>query len=326
MVVPEPVCTPAHVAARTTRRRVVSWVVIDGVAVRSVGQFCCLALVVAVGALMGEWIQVIHRVVPKDQREHAIREIHREALHAIQACTFVHGYVEVFFSANATVNNAVSWKPAQAITPLPLQLRAAAARSLDQTLDRLVESLRSPGVKGAHNVRRRTAPVTFMRNLASQIPAIRLASDASRNTSSLQVSIGWVSDHGDFGTDMLHRGTEINYAEHAALVAAITRINSKYPGRKIEAFSDSKLAVFHIRRHGIGNAKIDPLMRSGKIRVFWVRGHDGHPLNETAHRLAVHTRRSIEWNIPERHRRHIQKQILADLWDQLYPTPSLGDH
>lgn len=318
MVVPNAAHNPAIAAAQRKPRRIVSWIVVDGVAEKVIGNTCCLVLVVAVESPNGNWIRVIRRAVPKDSRQQALQEIHIEAERAIRSGALVHGAVEVFFSSYLSLHKTVIWRSSRTQKPLPLQLRASATHSLNTSLALLEKQVRTLATK----VKPRKfavpiAPKALMHAIASQLPAVRLATDASKNTTTHTVSIGWVSDHGDYGSTLIHRGTKITEAEYTALVRALIRIVRRHPGRRVHAYTDSKQAVVLLRRRQHNNEVVQQLLQTGMIRVYWVRGHHGHPLNEAAHRLAVHTRRSVEWDIPEKHRIRVERQIMQDLWDEL---------
>lgn len=308
---------PALLAARSVRPRLASWVVVDGIAETIIEDQCCLALVVATSSPSGEWLKIIARSVLVEHRDAAIADIHIEAERSIRAIALVHGAIEVFVTPYSSADATVVWRSKKTAAPLSLHLRAFASRMLLQTKANMALTLIKPAIRAARSLMQRTATEQTMSDIASRLPPVKVATDASLNTSSKQAAIGWATDHGDYGSALIKRGTKIHVAEYAALIRGIERVLKRHPGRRVLVYSDSKPAIYLLKRRGVNRQDIDTLLQIGVIRVAWVRGHCGHPLNEAAHRLAVHARRSVEWKIPTEHRAQVQRKIVAELWEQL---------
>jgi ribonuclease HI len=96
------------------------------------------------------------------------------------------------------------------------------------------------------------------------------------------------------------RKTTNNRMELMAVIVALTKIKS--PGHEVVIYSDSKYVVDAIEKNWIGgwvkkswkDVKNPDLWKQylkvsaeHKIRFVWVRGHNGHPMNERCDVLAV---------------------------------------
>lgn len=97
-----------------------------------------------------------------------------------------------------------------------------------------------------------------------------------------------------------YRLTTNNRMELLAVIAALEAL--KRPGMEVTVVSDSKYVVdavekgwlFDWERKGFAKKKNPDLWlrflkvyRQHKVRFQWIRGHNGHPLNELCDRLAV---------------------------------------
>ncbi|MFD4369390.1 RNase H family protein [Rhodococcus sp. NPDC058521] len=59
--------------------------------------------------------------------------------------------------------------------------------------------------------------------------------------------------------------------------------------------------------------KFLPRLHGRQVRISWVRGHSGHPLNQIADRLALSARRTFEAGLPADSRRLIGHNIVSSL-------------
>ena len=154
------------------------------------------------------------------------------------------------------------------------------------------------------------------------LPPLRMATDASHNRG--RCGMAWVDEAGGFGVTY---GTKMRIAEAEtrALHAALKRARHMGGARPVLIESDSRRAVDAITAdvdveriqwaHGeaaLMVAEARELATDPRITVRWVRGHNGHPLNELADRLAMHERRSRQWNLDREIVAGQQERIAAD--------------
>jgi len=87
------------------------------------------------------------------------------------------------------------------------------------------------------------------------------------------------------------------------LLAVITALEAlKFEGTEIQIFSDSKYVVDAVNQNWIGSwqrkgfnkiknpdlwKRFLQIYPKHKVRFTWIKGHNGHPLNERADQLAV---------------------------------------
>lgn len=152
------------------------------------------------------------------------------------------------------------------------------------------------------------------------LPELTVATDASKSRRR-GVGVACVSADGVRHQRMVPNVTTVLEGELLAIELAIDR----FAGRRLHILTDSQLALQHLGvldtqwpLRATGGAKsavsrISEAMRGREIRLSWVRGHDGHLLNETAHRLAMAMRRAHEAHIPTETRRAIAEQIVEPL-------------
>ncbi len=166
---------------------------------------------------------------------------------------------------------------------------------------------------------------------AARAPLV-IASDASRSRFTGTMTCAWVSEEGRAASfPAPSRARCIADGEYHALVTAIRQNVSAHPGRRLVVLSDSRPALRRLRTGGTGDAAADRLLCDGVISARWVRGHNGHLLNEIADRLARGLRRSREFRLAVDESARIRAQILEDLWVALHaptqaPTPTAEYH
>ncbi|BCN62835.1 hypothetical protein RE9431_12900 [Prescottella equi] len=152
------------------------------------------------------------------------------------------------------------------------------------------------------------------------LPELTVATDASKSRRR-GVGVACVSADGVRHQRMVPNVATVLEGELLAIELAIDR----FAGRRLHILTDSQQALQHLgvletswplRATGGANAavaRIHEAMRGREIRLSWVRGHAGHLLNETAHRLAMAMRRAHEAHIPTATRRAIAEQIVEPL-------------
>lgn len=155
------------------------------------------------------------------------------------------------------------------------------------------------------------------------VNGLTLACDASRGRGRNLNGCGWVLAYKDGSSPAI--GMYTTAADHGGIrggeLAAVRRglqctVNLHPALREgtgdITVLSDSKAALSLIERYLAGAdisgedsvaqkecGKIAGLTRGVNVKFKWVRGHDGHPMNEMADRLAVMARRTEEANLDE---------------------------
>lgn len=165
------------------------------------------------------------------------------------------------------------------------------------------------------------------RTAAGIVPVpVTVCSDASWSASSASAlrTYGWVTDFGHGGSGLLGpcRGRRTRdraaQAEYQGAVKALTAVVRRHPGRPVELLCDSRDALHLLRTTGSGDERVDQRLADGRIRLRWVKGHTGVPLNEAADRLCLGTRRILESGAgcPER-LDALRDAVLDDLSRQL---------
>jgi len=152
------------------------------------------------------------------------------------------------------------------------------------------------------------------------LPELTVATDASKSRRR-GVGVACVSEEGNRHQRMVPNVKTVVAGELLAIELAIDR----FTDRRLHILTDSQsalqyLGVTHpdrpLPRDGEATAVADRIRHSlvgREVRFSWVRGHNGHLLNETADRLAVAARRAYEAGIPTETRRAIAEQIVEPL-------------
>jgi len=144
---------------------------------------------------------------------------------------------------------------------------------------------------------------------AAPQPELVIAVDGSRSRAG-DGSWAWISEEGQWRTGV-GRYSSILQAELIAINAALSAAPQ---GRPLRILCDSRDAIRHATR-ALRGEPVDPNLTNAAARVVaaiardhrerdvaieWVKGHNGHPLNDRADRLAVHARRAAGTeNTPE---------------------------
>ncbi|MBD8505794.1 hypothetical protein HT102_04755 [Hoyosella sp. G463] len=148
-----------------------------------------------------------------------------------------------------------------------------------------------------------------------------IGTDASIDKLRPGAGIAAIDAEGRTATRFLPAIADTFHAELAAIELAIDSAPRDLP---LRILSDNQHAVRALGKkanlHRISNASTRRLVqritskRNGRrIEISWVRGHNGHSLNEAAHRLAVATRRCRTANATPEALRAISHTIASDL-------------
>jgi ribonuclease HI len=144
-----------------------------------------------------------------------------------------------------------------------------------------------------------------------------VATDASVGLRTGSAAIACISQDGRTRELRLSRRHDVTLCELRAILLAV----ETYHGA-LHIQSDSLTAVTLLtsgkvdpkaRRYASLLARIEAASAGRTVTYEWVRGHNGHPLNEAANRLAIATRRGAELHLPPGIRRKVRTQITADL-------------
>lgn len=107
------------------------------------------------------------------------------------------------------------------------------------------------------------------------------------------------------------RKTTNNRMELLAVIVGLKAL--KQPGQQVTIYSDSKYVIDAIEKRWVYNwirngfkgkknkdlwLQLVDLLKQHNVRLVWVRGHAGHPLNERCDRLAVAASKDrVNWKI-----------------------------
>lgn len=120
-----------------------------------------------------------------------------------------------------------------------------------------------------------------------------IATDAARSHRSATVAVA--TSTGTIHTFRSEQKLGIRELEMEGIASAMVHFSAKYPNRKIVILSDSRPALSRIAARGFGIDKVDAILATGLVTLKWVRGHNGHGLNDIADRAARILRMKIEW-------------------------------
>jgi ribonuclease HI len=130
------------------------------------------------------------------------------------------------------------------------------------------------------------------------VAPLRVGTDASKSRRR-GVGVGLATERGEIRARFFTRTADIVHGELQAIEFAL----DSYLGRPLLIESDSLNAVRYLtersqpsnRVHAEAVARILPRLKATSSRVVWVRGHDGHDLNEAADRASRAARRQHEF-------------------------------
>ncbi|MFD4294396.1 ribonuclease H family protein [Rhodococcus sp. NPDC058532] len=151
---------------------------------------------------------------------------------------------------------------------------------------------------------------------AVPLPELVIATDASKNSRRRGVGVACVRADGVRRQKMVPDVGSVLAGELVAIELAV----SSFRNHPLLILTDSRAALTclgsgHPNRGTIATTvdRIHHLSHGRRVRFSWVRGHDGHPLNEAAHRLAVAARRGHEADIAPGVRAAVADNIVAPL-------------
>lgn len=137
--------------------------------------------------------------------------------------------------------------------------------------------------------------------------SVVIATDASRGRRGKLTGLGMVTDSGGVVLSSLRAETVLE-GEFAAVSAALERYGSRRD--VIDILTDSQKVWARMNEEDLLGGRmrgpqekrcvqrVDELRRRGvTVRVHWVRGHNGHVLNDIADRAAVAARRMTQWGL-----------------------------
>ncbi len=142
-----------------------------------------------------------------------------------------------------------------------------------------------------------------------------VATDASVGLGRASAGLACVDETGRQCTWQL-RSRDVLYCELRAIQLAVEHFSGP-----LQILTDSRSAVSlitnpeHRSRPRVQalTERIRQHMAGRDVSIEWVRGHDGHPLNEAADRLAMAARRARELSMPAHVARQINQRIVQDL-------------
>lgn len=144
---------------------------------------------------------------------------------------------------------------------------------------------------------------------------LMVATDASVGTGRSSAGLACVDEHGRQFTWRL-RSRNVLYCELRAIKLAVEHFSGP-----LQILTDSRASVglitnpAHRARPRVQAVveQIRHLIADRDVSIEWVRGHDGHPLNEAADRLAMAARRARELAMPAQVAKQISRRIVRDL-------------
>ena len=150
----------------------------------------------------------------------------------------------------------------------------------------------------------RSSPVPGPARSGKRAPVMQVATDASKRRGRAGVGISAVDAAGGVCVDYLPDVESINLGECLAIEMAVRR----HTGR-LEILTDSLQVATYLQSDDPDVPRWLISSHAGRIRalreklqstgstVRWVRGHDGHQLNEAANRAAIAVRRNNEFDV-----------------------------
>lgn len=162
----------------------------------------------------------------------------------------------------------------------------------------------------------RPVPMRRPEAAAPDRPCRVVATDASLARRRTGAGIACVDAEGTFAQGIA-RTSSIAIAELSAIELAVRT----FPRGDLLVLSDSRPALAWLADPDrVTDPHLQHLLaaiRTGsagrRVRFDWVKGHDGHRLNETADRLAMAARRAREFQQDEAVRKRIAASIIGDL-------------
>ena len=137
----------------------------------------------------------------------------------------------------------------------------------------------------------------------------------------------WINENGHWDS----AAGEYTSPLHTEVAAIAAALGAHRADRPLHILCDSRDAIAHATRALTGepiaehtNNSVARILASiarkhagREVTLEWVKGHNGHPLNDRADRLAVHTRRTEGQKLPEFEK---VAAAIADLATDLIPA------
>lgn len=249
---------------------------------------------------------------------------------AIASLQRVHGALPVLFYRDSMADHRCHIK-AQSIPTLQMErlrsvARDAAQARIAQALPVMMELCPQQGsLMAAQSIQMWNKQVKVLAPIIiAQLRPIVIATDAARSRRSATVAVA--SSTGEIHYFASERTLAIRELEMEGIASAMNHFTTQHPRRKIVILSDSKAALKRIRTHGFGIPEVDAILHSGQVSLEWVRGHNGHGLNDIADRAARLLRMKLECDFPDQWLTERQANLRADLLENLRTDPSLNSY
>ncbi len=158
----------------------------------------------------------------------------------------------------------------------------------------------------------------FETETVTKLPTLLVATDGSADNNSY-VGLGWVGDDGRYSAGgWRQRGRRQVNALRAEIAAVVSAMDGVHTDRRVELLIDSRTVLEDVRlamdakpvRFG-SRFPTRTLHRLAvmDVQASWVKGHQGHGLNEAADQLATYARRCAIAGIEPR--RSVMKEIVG---------------
>ncbi|GAA1360651.1 ribonuclease HI [Streptomyces beijiangensis] len=176
--------------------------------------------------------------------------------------------------------------------------------------------------------RAREAATRLVREATERRPALTAASDGSHGQHTRDGGWGWLAEDGTYGFGPASCTEPLE----AELIGIQELLRAAPRTHDLTVLCDSRAAIHLVgslaperpggpwrfpssrsaRVHGTLIAIRQELTVRPPVALRWVRGHDGHPLNEGADRLALHARRTVSGRVPPATARATAEAIAAE--------------
>lgn len=148
-------------------------------------------------------------------------------------------------------------------------------------------------------------------------PRLVVATDASAGLHGTGIGIACVTGDGRWAQEYVALAVNPTLGELLAIDLALRT----FPNSALHVLTDSQRAIRTLTDPELARAnlprnarhRLTTAVASGRLGLEWVRGHNGHQLNETADRLALAARRGVQLNQGEAARQAVAQHIVGGL-------------